>query len=1105
MTSSTFVGRERELGELVAGLDDAIAGRGRLFLLGGEPGIGKSALAEELAGLARARGARVLSGRCWEAGGAPPYWPWVQSIRALLEELDQAARRAQTQAYAGDLAQMLPELGVGVETDRESVADPDVARFRLFDATAAFLRSIARDVAVVVILEDLHAADTPSLLLLEFVARTLASSRVLIIATYRDVEVTRDHPLAMTLPELAREGVTRRISLSGLRPADVDRFIAQVSGLPPSSRLVDAVYRETEGNPLFIGEIVRLLASEGRLTEEGEAAIKPIPQGIRDVIARRVGHISERCNHVLGIASVLGREFTLDVLGELSERQADELLDILDEAAAARLVSETPGVLGGMRFSHSLIRDTMYEEMSASRRVRLHQRAGELLERVRKGNPEHLAEIAHHFLAAAPTGDTVKAVQYAREAAEHALRRLAFEEAARLFAMALQAMQLGEEPGEAARFELLLSLSDALTRSGDAESARTYAYEAAEIARRRGDADGLGRAALLYGGSFSWTALRGDTRFVPLLQEALSAVTAEGADPSLRVKLMGRLAAGPWRDLPDREPRVKLASEAVEIARSLDDVTLAFALEAYLGAIIGPVPDDLAKLFEVADEIERISTPARDAEKILMTHVWRLLAHLTYGNMPQVVAERHAIARLAEQLRQGPENWFLNSTDAALAFFAGRFAEAEELAVRAYEAGRRAEPYALFAFRLQMLWTRMEQGREAEVAGEFSDSMERFTVYPVWRAVAPRFLLVYGTEGEARDAFRETLSTPRPINEEYLLAVGALADVAASLRELDGAASLYEELLPHAHLTMGGIPDINIGSTSRLLGRLAHVLGRTEDAELHFVHAIEENDRMGARPWAAWARHDFGKMLRERGESGDDDRGAVLLEEARAAADDLGMVMLQRRIASLQGGAAPVPVVGVIPVEATFRREGEYWSVVYEGDAFRLRDSKGLSYIARLLSSPGRELHALDLIASDGGTAGVAAPREDDLSVDAGEGLAVLDDEAKEAYRSRLAELDDEIAEARSWSDDERAARAEEEREALVGQLAGALGLGGRDRKTSSATERARVNVTRAIKAAVARIVEQSPTLGKHLDATLRTGTFCSYTPDPRSNPAWKT
>ena len=1105
-SSSTFVGRERELAELVAGLDDAIAGRGRLFLLAGEPGIGKSALADELARTAGERGIRVLSGRCWEAGGAPPYWPWVQSIRSLLEELDADSVRRHAGPLVRDLAQMVPELRPEADEYPETtVLDPDTARFRLFDSMARFLRSAARERPILAILEDLHAADTPSLLLLEFVSRSLAGTRALIVATYRDVEVGRDHPLAATLPELSREGVTRRMALTGFRPEDVERFIVQSAGVKPAGRLVDAVYRETEGNPLFIGEIVRLLASEGRLSKDAEATIKPIPQGIRDVIAQRAGHVSESCNHVLGIASVLGREFTLDVLGALSERSTDDLLEILDEAVAARLVSDTPGVLGGVRFSHSLIRDAMYEDLSPSRRVRLHRRAAELLETIRGGNPEHLAEIAHHYFAGAATGDSSKAVHYARSAAEHALHRLAFEEAARLFAMALQAVQLGDAPDQTTRFELLLALADALTRAGDAESARDHAFEAAEIARRRKDAQGLGRAALLYGGSFTWAALRGDTRFVPLLEEALAAVTASGEDVSMRVKLMGRLAAGPLRDLADSGPRLQLATEAVQLARKLGDPgTLGYALEARLASIIGPVPAHLNELLEVSEEIERAASSANNGEMVLQSHVWRLLVHLYYGDIPKVHAERRAIARLAEQLRQRPQDWFLTGIDAQLAFFAGRFADAERLAVQAYEAGRRVEGFALFAFRAQMLWMRMEQGRASEMADEFADSIERFVEYAIWRDLAPYLLLTYGSAAEARVAFNEAFKAPRPINEEYLLSAGALAEAAASLGEREAAASLYAELLPHAHLTMGGIPDINIGATSRLLGRLAHTVGRLDDAERHFIDAIAANDRMGARPWAAWARQAYAEVLNERDAPGDRERAATLLAEADQVAAELGMVRLRRTIAG--GEPQPVPASAQqaeIGATSRFEREGEYWTVVFAGGEFRLKDSKGLRYLARLLASPGRELHAIDIAA--GGAAGGPAPSREDASVlspDTADGDAILDDAAKDAYRTRLAAIDAEIDEAKAWSDDERSARAEEEREALLQQLAGALGLGGRDRRAFSVAERARVNVTRAIKSALGRITEQSPALGKHLEATLRTGTFCSYTPDPRSE-AW--
>jgi tetratricopeptide (TPR) repeat protein len=611
---------------------------------------------------------------------------------------------------------------------------------------------------------------------------------------------------------------------------------------------------------------------------------------------------------------------------------------------------------------------------------------------------------------------------------------------------------------------------------------------------------------LLYGGSFSWSSIRGDTRFVPLLEEALAAVTASGKYPAMRVMLMSRLAAGPLRDLADRRPRLEMIQEAVALAREVGDPqTLAYALEARLSAIIGPVPEDLAEILSVSEEIERIATALNDGEKALMSHLWRLLAHLYFGNMPRVQAERQAMARIAEQLRQGPHNWFRTATDAQLAFLAGRFADAERLALQAYEIGGRVDPYALFAFRVQMLWMRMEQARESEMEAEFRDSMHRFSGYPFWPPIASYLLIGYGTEEEARALFRATLPTPHPANEEYLLAMAALAEAAASLREKDAADVLYAELHPYSHLTMGGVPDINLGSTSRVLGRLAYVLGRVDDAERHFQEAIGANDDMGARPWAARARCSYAELLLERNKPGDRENAATLLAQARVTAEDIGMVRLAREIDAMERPAkeetSPAPVASEVQA---FRREGEYWTVVYESDAFRLRDSKGLSYLADLLAAPGREFHVLDLVGAAGSRN--APGRDDDLSAgDVGDAGEILDPEAKAAYRSRLAELDETIEEARSWGDDERAARAIEERDALLGQLAGAVGLGGRDRKAASASERARVNVTRAIKSAVARIAEQSPALGKHLDATLRTGTFCSYTPDPRSRSAWKT
>jgi DNA-binding SARP family transcriptional activator len=463
-----FVGRERELSELTGALEDALAGQGRVVLIVGEPGIGKSRLADELAGQARARGAQVLVGRCWESGGAPAFWPWVQALRSHVRGAEPETLRMQLGGRAEDLAHLLPDLSeLFPEVSASLSTEAEGARFRLFDATASFLRSIAEARPLVLVLDEVQAADAPSLLLLQFLVRELGESRVLFAVACCDVDPTRAGSVSGTIADLVQQPVTRRVELAGLTRPDVGRLVELTAGLAPTPELLAGIYEETEGNPLFVGEVVRLLAQEGRLAG-GRVDVEQVgfPHSLREVIDSRLRRLSERCMQVLTVASVLGGEFGLMALQSVSALPLDDLLRGLDEAMTARIVAELPGGIGRLRFAHASIRDALHEDLTEARRIGLHRLAGEALERLYAANPEpHLAELAHHFFLAAPGGEAGKAVEYARRAGDRAVASLAYEEAARLFSLGLEALELDVAPDETTRTELLLWLGEARARS----------------------------------------------------------------------------------------------------------------------------------------------------------------------------------------------------------------------------------------------------------------------------------------------------------------------------------------------------------------------------------------------------------------------------------------------------------------------------------------------------------------------------------------------------------------------------------------------------------------------------------------------------------------
>jgi predicted ATPase len=728
LAGGVFVGRERELERLREAVDGALGGRGSLQLLVGEPGIGKTRAAEELATYARVSGARVYWGRCREDEGAPAYWPWVQAVRAYARDADPVALAWQLGAGAAEVAQLIPEVAEKLDIEPAKGSDSEEARFRLFDSVTSLLLAAARDRPIVIVLDDLHWADEPSLLLLRFAARELASSGLLILGTYRDVELGRHHPLARVLGEISGIEGSSRIPLRGLSVGAVERYIEMTSGAASPPGLAEAVQEQTDGNPFFVGEVVRLLAGEGQLTGGASLSDLRIPQGVREVVGRRLDRLSDQTNEALRVAAVIGREFEDDVVLRVAELPPEALMKAADEAIAERLVTD----LGDGRFSfaHALVRDTLYEELSPAKRSVLHERTGLALEEICGANvDERLGELAHHFLEAAPRGDLAKAIEYAQRAGVQDMEQLAYEDAVDVYGRALEVLELMDEPDEALRCSLLLSLGGAEAKSARVADARDAFERAADSARRLDDTDSLVGAAI--GIAMMSEAGRLDEKLLALLEEALDRIGDERT--ARRAALLSAKSAEMYWVANDLTESNRLVDEAIQISREVDAPrSLAAALQRKIFAFAGPnAPHERLQL---ADEMLEIGRAQGEREIALRAHSYRLWQFLELADMAAVDRELATYAGLADELRMPEHTWHTIALRSTRALIDGDIEGSERLAEEARRAGERAEqPVATQTYGIQMVQIRSMQGRAGELLPAVRDLAERFPGIPAWR------------------------------------------------------------------------------------------------------------------------------------------------------------------------------------------------------------------------------------------------------------------------------------------------------------------------------------------------------------------------------------
>jgi len=968
-------GRKSELAALIAAFERAEQGHGSLAVLSGEAGIGKSRLMRELAAHATGRGAVIAWGRAWEAGGAPTFWPWTQVFRAL--DCD-------------------PFESFGSAPDASQ-------RFALFDQAARALARSSREKPHLVLLDDLHVADVPSLLLLLFVAREIGGMRLLLVGGTRETHGYPDPEVGTLLAKVRREALV--VPLPRLTGEEVGAWATARSAASP-----ERLFSMSEGNPLFVEELLSVGISPGAL-----------PAGLSTVLDEHLSRLSPRARSTLDAAAVLGREFSVEALAVSFGLSADEVAEDANEATAAGIL--TTAEHGTRVFAHALLRDRLYDRLPPTRRAELHWQAG--LANI-QGVITH-ATAAYHLLEGCAAGQWQVAALTARDAAEAALTQFGYEEAVALAQRALGVVQRGTAIG----CELELVRAEALIRIGSAKEGRALCRSIALVAADLPSPELIAKAALVYGTEFMTAAV--DNQMVELLRLALERLPDEPS--ALRVRVTARLSAAltPPVDEPGAREIMALMHASLAMAREVGDKhALLYACDMATQSIY-------MMSFEARSALvlETVALARELGQRLILVRMSGILITLLVeqGRRAEANVELRQFEELMDELPTA-HRWRLLAVESVLALLDGRRDDALRLSDESNSAGPEGSP-AKVAWSLQRIAIAQAFGDPAAIAPDAADLLQigigkRGTQIPAWILAALQ---------KPAEAHAALASAP---GFERGFPTGLFAGSACVLaRDAELAALVYPALQSFAANSQifWGLSGAGVfGPTSRVLGDLALLLGRRDEAAAHYDDAVEHCRRMGAKPLLA-----------------------LSLEGLRACG---------------KTNAAERPPTS--PQTLSVRREGELWLIESNGTVVRVKHSKGIVYLEQLVLQVGRELHVLVLVGAEGGAS------------DAGE---ILDARAKAEYQRRLELCDARLEQARSLGDDRGVARARTELDALAEQLAAAVGLGGRDRRAASNVERARINVQRRLKDTIDSVSAADAALGRYLQATVKTGTFCSFMP----------
>jgi class 3 adenylate cyclase len=874
----------------------------QVVLVSGEPGIGKTALVAQAARAAHGLGANVVYGK-GEEGLSIPYQPWISALSPLIEAADPRLIDDFLAANGSVLVELVPALARYTQTSQLAApSDPEVQRFLLMEGISRLLGAASEAIPIVLILDDLHWADAASLQLLTHVVDAPIDMSVLMIGIFRASDLSRNHPLTGVLAALHRQHNIERMELRGLNDTEIIELLEAAAGHPMAGEgvaLAHALSRDTEGNPFFVVELLRHLSETGAfIQEEGRWGLSQrideldLPRSVREVIGHRIARFGEDVERALSLAAVIGPDFDMGVLVELLGADDNELLDLLDQAMQGGLIAEADNRVDRYRFVHALIRQTLYQDMSASRRQRTHLRIGEILERMGTPDEEQLAALARHWMAATRPSESTKALHYSQRAGDAALEAYAPQDAAMWYSQALELQSQQTSADLRERCSLLLGLATAQRQMGEPEY-RDTVIEAGHLALELADAELLTRAATSRDfGQESYSAA--DDSLMRLLEGALAAVGPR--DSSDRARILAALADE--MDPRDVQKRVPVGFEAIDIARRLGDEQ---TLLSVISMVTSPVttPDTLARRLsesEVAVELSERVGDVATRFAALQLRLIQLAESGDLGNVDNAIAE---LASIAARTGLPSQRWNLTMLRSWRALLAGHLDEAEKYANECFEVGTKmGVRVAIATYGGQLFFIRLEQGRLAELLDVMRQVYAESPTIPSLRASFAYMdcqLHRYAEAAARFDAEYAQGFTDFPFDATWLNAMTMWSDCAADLGHVEAAADLYDRLLPYRNKFVFLTANDN-GFVARPLGRLATLLGRQDEAEHHLRFALEEHRRIDAPYWIARTQLDYADLLGQRGRMNDTALARELIADAHRRVEQHELFGLLERV-----------------------------------------------------------------------------------------------------------------------------------------------------------------------------------------------------------------